>query len=66
MSLTEEITWHAVADKMPDDDETVLIVLADGDVCSGWHDGDNGWRDIGAFQCATVTHWATMPKGPAP
>lgn len=61
---TEQITWHAVADRLPDDEQTVLI-CTDGTsepVWIGYRDGDN-WRDTEGF-VVNVTAWAEMPRGP--
>lgn len=59
---TEQITWHAVADRLPDDDMLVLLWFADGEWLAGWHE-DRGWLDSGGYPVAGVTHWATV-EGP--
>ena len=57
--------WTRCADRMPDDDQTVLIVMDDGEVWTGWHDGDHGWRYVSGdpVNCV-VTHWAEFPAPP--
>lgn len=66
--MTESLTWHPVAERMPDANEYVLIwyvgVGNPGDWCAGWFDGEQ-WRDSDAYPMhpLTVTHWA-QPKGP--
>lgn len=56
--------WIPVAQILPDDDETVLVALADGEVWLGYHDGDSGWRSVSS-DLIVVTHWAAIPEGPA-
>lgn len=41
----EATTWVAAAERLPDDDMTVLIALDDGEVWTGYRDGDD-WRDV--------------------
>ena len=62
--MTETIEWVPVAERLPDVDETVLIVIPEftEPVWTGWLDAD-GWLTSEGLPCA-VTHWATMPKGP--
>jgi len=61
--MTTTITWTPITERLPDDESTVLLGLADGFSCEGFLDGDQ-WRDV----CATpllageVTHWAEMPR----
>lgn len=61
----EQITWHAVADCLPDSDMTVMVYseLWDDPIFMGWHDGDDGWRNIHA-ENIQPTHWADLPQGP--
>lgn len=65
--MTEVLTWHQVADAMPDSDITVLmwIVYEDGDTdwCAGWWDSEV-WRDSGGAPVfGEVTAWCE-PQGP--
>ena len=65
---TETLTWHQVADAMPDSDITVLlwVLYEDGDTewASGWWDGEV-WRDsTGAPVFGEVMAWSE-PNGPA-
>jgi hypothetical protein len=65
---TTTITWTPVAERLPDDDTTVLLALPDGYVTLGWFD-DNGprWWECESGELAHgVTHWADLPAAPAP
>jgi Protein of unknown function (DUF551) len=58
--------WIPVAERLPDDDITVMIAL-DGDepVWMGWHDSADGWYSVDATPLRQrVTHWMPMPEGP--
>ena len=56
--------WVPVATKLPDDDQCVLIALDDGEVWTGFMDGD-GWRYVtGDPMAAKVTHWMDLPEPP--
>lgn len=63
--MIETITWHAVADQLPDADETVLCAIAGADEPTwlGYYDGQE-WIGVDALPLLEVTHWATMPEGP--
>lgn len=68
---TETITWHPVAEGLPDADLTVLLALDGEDTCAGFLDGERAdgtplWRDTTAIDLHghTIAHWADMPKGP--
>lgn len=59
------IVWKKVSDELPDDDVTVLIALADGDVFTGFLDAGD-WRYVSADLIdVPVTHWANFPYPPA-
>lgn len=68
---TESITWIPVTRELPDDEATVLVYAPheDESVTLGYLDGGY-WRAVdvsGDEPClyrSTVTHWATLPKGP--
>ena len=66
----ETITWIPVTDRLPDDDETVMIYAptVNEPVWLGCLSGDTGrWYDVDDSYHMTsraVTHWATIPKGP--
>ncbi|WP_119154182.1 DUF551 domain-containing protein [Caldimonas tepidiphila] len=63
---TETITWHPVAERLPDDDTTVLLAVEcdDEPTWPGFH-SEGGWYYVsGARVAARVTHWADMPGGP--
>lgn len=58
--------WISTKDRLPDDEQTVLIALADGEVWTGFHDGDDGWRFVSADKVGSpVTHWMSFPEPPA-
>lgn len=68
MSTTETLTWFTPAERMPDDDETVLLEHrpenVTGDlVWPGYHDGDDGWRLADGAPCKPPKRWAAMPLG---
>lgn len=57
--------WVATADRMPDDDLAVLIALEDGEVWTGFHDGDDGWRYVSADPVGQeVRYWMDFPEPP--
>lgn len=56
--------WIPVAAKLPDDDQCVLIALDDGEVWTGFMEGDD-WRYVtGDPMEAKVTHWMEFPEPP--
>jgi hypothetical protein len=64
--MIEQIEWIACAERLPDDDITVLLYtpVQRGDVWPGWRDGD-GWRWAnGSTVRDEITHWAAWPAGP--
>jgi hypothetical protein len=57
-------TWTAVKDKLPDDEMTVLLALADGEVWPGFHEGGQ-WFYVSADPVGVeVRHWAEFPAPP--
>jgi len=60
--------WVAVADRLPDDDEIVLVSCPNESepVWMGYLDGETGeWRDTSAAWIETgVTHWMPLPEPP--
>jgi hypothetical protein len=65
--MIEQITWVPVSDRLPDDEETVLLLTPALDEpcwpgymeCDTWFLVDGSRLDI-----SDVTHWAHMPGGP--
>lgn len=58
------ITWSPAMDGLPDSDITVLVHLADGEVWTGFHDGEV-WRFVSGDRIESkVVHWAHFPKPP--
>lgn len=64
-ALEEVVSWVRVSEAMPDDEITVLLAFADGEVWPGYKDGDT-WRDLSAMPVGMerITHWMHMPAGP--
>ena len=57
--------WISTTTQLPDDDLTVLIALDDGEVWTGFRDGDD-WRYVSAdLVMQPVTHWMQFPEPPA-
>jgi Protein of unknown function (DUF551) len=63
----ETVTWLPAAERLPDDETTVLITLVGGSEPT-WLGFllDGEWRDActGDTFAGVVTHWAEMPLGP--
>lgn len=61
-------SWTPVAERLPDDDITVLIAVKDSDepVWVGYHDGEDGWCSASdAIPIdGMVTHWMPLPEAP--
>jgi len=58
------VVWHRPSAEMPDDEETVLLALDDGEVWTGYHEAGE-WRYVSADLCeATVVWWARFPDPP--
>lgn len=65
MILQSIIEWKRPADEMPDDEITVLLAFADGDVTLGYHDGC--WRNMEGLPYGTKDEpraWADVPEAP--
>ena len=59
-----ESAWVPVAVKLPDDDQTVLIAMDDGEVWTGYQDSGQWLYVSGDPMAATVTHWMHLPAPP--
>lgn len=58
------VVWRRPADELPDDEMTVLLALADGEVWTGFHDAGS-WRFVSADLIETeVLWWAHFPAPP--
>jgi hypothetical protein len=61
------IAWTKCSEKMPDDDESVLLACDDGEVQVGFLDAGT-WRYQDAMPLelhgVSVTHWADLPAHP--
>ena len=63
--MSATITWVDAAEELPDSDQTVLVHLEDGEVWTGFLDG-NTWRYVSADKIETaVLHCAAFPEPPA-
>jgi hypothetical protein len=49
--------WTKCSDAMPDDEITVLLALADGEVWTGYSDGERWRYESGVTIELPVTHW---------
>ena len=59
------VVWIPAASAKPDDDTTVLIADAEGDVSLGFLDGSDGCRYASAERVDTrVMYWAEVPPAP--
>lgn len=55
--------WTSPAEQMPDGDITVLIAFGDGEVWTGFHDGDDGWRFVSGDPVRDpVCGWMEFPE----
>lgn len=62
--LPKATEWIRTAERLPDDDTTVLMAMADGEVWVGYMD-EGAWRYASADPCGVeVTHWADFPEHP--
>jgi hypothetical protein len=61
--MNETLTWTPVAERLPDDDTTVLICTTGTaePVWIGWLIDGCWYESEGAR--VEVTHWAEMPRG---
>lgn len=65
-AVPSTIVWVDSRKELPDDDITVLVALADGEVWTGFHDAGQ-WRYVSADPIESeVTHWASFPEPPKP
>lgn len=60
----ETIIWRPITDRGFDDDETLLVQHADGEVNGAYLDGDQ-WRNLDATPCPAPVRWAKWPRGRA-
>jgi len=60
--ITEQLTWHEVTERLPDDNTTVLICVpcSDEPVWLGYHE-DGRWLYAEGFEAEGVVRWANMP-----
>ena len=62
----EPLPWHRPAERMPDADLSVLLVLpGEPELEMGWWDGES-WRScVSGGEVVDVLYWSE-PQGPAP
>ena len=64
--MSATIEWIATGDELPDADETVILALEDGEVTTGFLDGET-WREITAEKLTDAPlFWARFPETPQP
>ncbi len=65
MNRDFSMNWIPSSTALPDDETLVLLALSDGEVWTGYRDGD-AWRyvDGSIIESATVTHWMHLPPAP--
>ena len=62
--MSAEILWKRPCDGLPDDDMTVLVVMDDGEVWTGFRDA-GAWRYVsGETIPCEVLYWAQFPAPP--
>jgi hypothetical protein len=62
----ETIRWVATAERLPDDNETVLIFGAAIEECWPGYYEDGGWYLADAMPIeGEISYWAPMPFGPS-
>lgn len=59
------LAWISTAERLPDDEQTVLIAMDDGEVWIGYLEADQ-WRYVSSdpITCARITHWMEFPEPP--
>lgn len=57
--------WISVDERLPDDDQTVLIAMDYGEVWTGYLEGGQ-WRYVSGepISFAHITHWMELPAHP--
>lgn len=63
-TLFSQLVWRKVKDELPDDDQTVLVHMDDGEVWTGFLDTEV-WRFVSGDRIeAEVLHWMPFPEPP--
>ena len=58
------MVWHDARQELPDDELTVMVALANGEVWLGFHTEED-WRQVSAETFdQRVTYWADLPTAP--
>lgn len=60
------MSWVSASERLPDDDQTVLIAMDDGEVWTGYLEADHQWRYVSSepITSARITHWMDFPEPP--
>jgi hypothetical protein len=62
---TANMEWIDANEELPDDEETVLIALDDGEVWTGYHSEGRWWYVCAdPIDSARITHWLPFPPAP--
>lgn len=65
LPVVKLLTWHHVWNKMPDDEQTVLLWGPSfAEVEIGYHDNGVWWINYAGYSRSTITHWAHLPETP--
>lgn len=63
---TSAVFWFTPSIALPDDDQTVLVHLDDGEIWTSFRDSGD-WRYVsGELIEAEILHWAEFPEPPKP
>jgi len=66
--MKQSVEWFDVDVILPDDHETVLVVMDDGEVWFGYcetsYSGKTYWRAVHTDGIISVFHWAHLPEPP--
>lgn len=62
--MSTTIEWKDASDELPDDDMTVLVALADGEVWTGFLDAGRWCYTSGDPIYNPVRYWADFPDPP--
>ena len=61
LATLESLRWIPISERLPDADLTVMLQMEDGEIWTGFHDGDDGWRYVSADLASGVRAWRAMP-----
>ena len=62
-TITPTPQWIPVAERLPEDMDSVIVTDADGSVFIGqYNDGDNIWRDDMEIEIDYIVAWMPLPE----